>query len=103
MGISGWLHRSRCLAVAATATGAAVAMVRLLLEQRTPGSVTSADLALVEGCELGLVGCVAWAWLATIAVVAECWSGSAGRLVPGVPTAVRRVLLAACGVVVAGG
>lgn len=101
MEISGPYRRSRCLAVAGMATGGAAALTGLLLEQRRPGGVTTVHEALVEACVLGLVGCVAWAWLGAISVVAECWRGGPARRTPGVPRALRRVLLTACGVVVA--
>jgi hypothetical protein len=64
---------------------------------------TPLDVALTEVARLALLGCALWMWAATSAVVVEVLRGSAARRSPpGVPAGVRRVVLAACGVVLAG-
>jgi hypothetical protein len=60
------------------------------------------DGAVIGSCLLALVGCVAWGWLTVVAVALEAWLGAARYRTPAVPHAVRRLLLAACGVAVAG-
>lgn len=89
----------RCLAVwlAATAAGAALA-AGLLPVALTPA--TRFDDVLVRLC--AAVGCLAvvWLWVVTTAVVAEAVTGTAA---PGVPTAVRRLVLLACGAAVVAG
>ena len=90
----------RCLLVTAAATVVALTALRLLLPSITaPGP--GFEGALVAGCAAVAAGCAAWGWLGALAVVAEALATgtgcSAGRL-PGVPGAVRRAVLAACGV-----
>ncbi|MCD4525360.1 LysM peptidoglycan-binding domain-containing protein [Nocardioides sp. cx-173] len=66
-----------------------------------PAARDFADL-LVSGCAAALALCGCWWWLVTTAVVLQVWRGSVRERTPGVPVAVRRVLLAACGVALAG-
>lgn len=51
---------------------------------------------------VAVAGC-AWLWAVTTAVTAAAARGRAHRPVPGVPAPLRRVLLTACGVALAGG
>ena len=94
--------RPRSIGVALGVTAAAVAVVRVLLAQLTR-PVTTAEEAVVGACLVALVACAVWAWLAAMAVVLEaCAAGAPRTRIPGVPSIVRRLVLAACGVVVAG-
>jgi nucleoid-associated protein YgaU len=90
--------RTRCVLVAvattAGATGAARALARGVV-----GPVPSVEEALVRLCLGALLGAVAWAWLATLSVVAEAWRGRAGRRRVAAP--LRRLVLVCCGVVLA--
>ena len=100
MDISGPLRsRLRCLGVALVGTATAGAAVTVLLQQLAAPVATVED-AMVNACVLALVGCGCWGWLATTSVVIEAWRGGAGTRLPGVPPAVRQLLLTACGVVV---
>ena len=65
---------------------------------------TPLDVALTEVAALALLGCALWMWVATTAVVVEALRGpGSGWCSRGVPVGVRRVVLAACGVALAGG
>ena len=93
---------ARCGAVwAATTLGAAA-----LLPWLTAGLPTAPPDDVVAGlvacCTAAAVGCVAWLWVLTTLVVLEVLRGRpTGRT--GVPPAVRRWVLVACGVSLAGG
>lgn len=105
--------RIRCLVVwsAATAALALVASVagdpaaaawhdaRALPEVGVPLDVALAGLASVV-----LLGCAGWLWLLATLVTLEAARGVSvpDRRRPGVPAAVRRVVLAACGVALTG-
>jgi nucleoid-associated protein YgaU len=98
----------RCLLVVATTTAGATGALRLLLPSVTtwaPGF----EGALVGSCASAAAGCTLWGWLGALAVVAEALGaadptpgGARGvAAVPGapaLPAALRRVVLAACGV-----
>lgn len=66
------------------------------------GAGTGATFAdtLVAGCQLALLGCAGWAWLAVTAVVVEVLRGhpNAARRSRAVPRPLRRAVLLACGV-----
>jgi len=61
------------------------------------------DVLLVWLCEAALVLCGAWIWAAITVVVREALTGRPGTLVGGLPAPLRRILLTACGVALAGG
>ncbi|MCL8024955.1 LysM peptidoglycan-binding domain-containing protein [Nocardioides bruguierae] len=101
----------RCLAVQVGAT----ALVGALVAALRPGLVASTlvDLAdpsalaaqpgafsdvLVAGCTAALLVCLAWAWLATTAVTLQAARGAAAARVPGVPSALRGLVLRCLGV-----
>jgi nucleoid-associated protein YgaU len=84
--------------VAAVSTVGAALLVQTLVRSAV-APVTTVDEALVEVCLVGLLAAVAWAWLATLCVVAEAWRGRPGRT--RVSTPLRRVVLLCCGVVLA--
>ncbi len=90
--------RPRCLAVAtgltATLWGAAAVLVRLVAAGRP---VTPDDL-LVRLCLGALVVATVWAWLQAMAGVADAWRGTTWVRRAGV----RRLVLAACGMALAG-
>lgn len=95
----------RCTLVwLATTVVAAVAAAALRSDAAAMVSGPGSDLetALVRLGSLALLGCVAWAWLATTAVAVEAVRGRDGG-VRGVPAWLRRALLTACGVALAGG
>jgi hypothetical protein len=103
--------RIRCLVVWTAATAglgpvAFLAGAPLVHAGLTVAAVrrTPLDVALTEVAGLVLLGCALWMWAATSAVVVvEVLRGSAARRsAPGVPAGVRRVVLAACGVVLVG-
>lgn len=99
MGSSG-----RCLAVWGAATGAAALLVAWLLPGPV-GGVTAGPGGfidwLVTGCSWAAAGSVAWLWVLVTLVVVDALRGRPARA--GVPTVVRRVVLAACGLSLAGG
>ena len=63
------------------------------------------DVALTEIAALALLGCAVWMWAATTAVVVEVLRRrvATSPCQHVVPAGVRRVVLAACGVALAGG
>jgi hypothetical protein len=72
----------------------------------TPSLATEPlDLALVDVSAGVVLACALWAWLALCATIAEAWCGvqSARRGPWRLPTGVRRLVLAACGVALVSG
>lgn len=96
------LHR--CLAVWAAASGALGGLAAILGPSvpRLPGAAGNGfDGLLVTVCDVVLLGCGAWLWAATGVVLLDAARGRVrGR--PGVPARLRRLVLAACGVTLAG-
>lgn len=101
----------RCLAVLLAVSGGAVALLTRLLPDLLglaaagrSGALadTPFDQALVEAAQLMLAGCAIWWWAATAVVAVDATRGhTAGRR--GVPDVIRRVVLVACGLALAGG
>lgn len=92
--------RLRCLGVATGLTAAvwgAAAVVVLL--SRTDGTSGVATQALVRLCAAAVLAALGWGWVQGLAAVAEAWSGAVRTERPGL---VRRLVLAACGVALAG-
>ncbi|SFB75122.1 LysM domain-containing protein [Nocardioides terrae] len=90
-----------CLLLLAATTAAAGALRVLATSVVEPGE--GFEGALVRGCAVVASGCVAWGWLSVVAVIVEALraTGTAGRrpaATPGVPPALRRLVLAGCGV-----
>ena len=89
----------RPLAVAVLATTLAAGLLALLLPAVEPSRPGFAPL-LVSGCAVvGTLG-TAWLWVLTLLVLHDVLRGRTVR--DGVPRAVRRVVLAACGLSLAG-
>jgi nucleoid-associated protein YgaU len=103
--------RIRCLAVW-TAASAGLGLVGVGTRSSVSGAprtasalrATPLDVALTDLAALALLACAAWMWLVTTMVVGEAVRGrDCGVRAPrGVPAGVRRVVLAACGVALAG-
>jgi hypothetical protein len=97
-----WTAASTCLGLVGVGARAGTSHLPLTASAlRT----TPLDTALADLAALTLLTCAAWTWVVTTAVVIEALRGpdhldAAPR---GVPTGVRRVVLAACGVALAGG
>src|SRR5688500_1762623 len=91
--------RPRCLAVAAGLTAALWGAATVLVRTLAAGQPVTPDQALVRLCLAALVLAAAWAWLQSLAGVADAWRGTSPGAGSGV---VRRFALAACGVAVAG-
>jgi nucleoid-associated protein YgaU len=98
---SSTVPRTRCVILCAGASASALATGRLLVQELTR-PVETVDGALVEASLLALLGCVAWAWLGAVSAVHEAWRGQASRSPVRLPDGMRRLLLVACGVAVAG-
>jgi nucleoid-associated protein YgaU len=107
-------NRARCLLVQLTTTGGLLLtwsvthrLVAAGWRTTTRGGLASAafDRVLADLCAVVLLCCAIWLWLACAAVVVEALRGprSARRSMSGVPPVVRRVVLAACGLALAGG
>ncbi len=100
----------RCLLVLVTVTGGSTALVGLLVPDllalgtaARSGALAGIpyDEVLVGVCEVAVTGCAVWLWLATAAVASDAARGrTSGHR--GVPDAVRRVVLTACGVALVG-
>lgn len=92
----------RCLAVGAGATtGWGLLVAWLLPVVLAPGAGTF-DATLVRACAAVAVLAAGWLWLAGVLTVLDALRGR-GRYAVGAPTALRRVVLAACGVALTGG
>ena len=92
-------HSGRPLAVAALATTLASGLLALLLPAVVPAGSGFVPL-LVSGCAVvGSLG-TTWWWVLTLLVLHDVLRGRTVR--DGVPRAVRRVVLAACGLSLAG-
>ena len=93
--------RLRGLAVWVAATAVAGGLARLLAPEvaPTPAGRPFAGQLVWLCAVAGLAG-VAWLWLLTTAVTVEALTGT--RTSAGVPAALRRAVLAACGVALAG-
>jgi hypothetical protein len=92
---------SRCLAVWVVTTAVAAAIARLLAPQVAvpPAGHPFADRLVWLCAAAGLAG-TAWLWLLTTTVAVEALTGA--RASSGVPLPLRRLVFAACGVVLAG-
>ena len=93
----------RCLAVWGVATGVAGFVLAWLvpdLALLSRGRVGDFESLLVTGCTLAGLACTVWLWGLVTLVVAEALQGRPARA--GVPAVVRRVVLAACGLSLAG-
>ncbi|MCY7395085.1 MAG: LysM peptidoglycan-binding domain-containing protein [Nocardioides sp.] len=107
------LSAARGLVTWAVATCLAVGLAQLLAHDLRGRATTTDSFAvtLTTLCEVVLVGCVAWAWLATTAVVVEVLLALRARAprpldrpgLPGVPTRWRHLVLLGCGVVLVAG
>lgn len=103
--------RTRCATVWLLATASSAAVVAWLLPDATRAAqaVASGDLRgrpfeelLVWCCSAAAVAVACWLWAVTSLVALEAARGCAPPTRRGVPAPVRRVVLAACGVVLAG-
>jgi hypothetical protein len=92
-------HSGRPLTVAGLATTVAAGLVALLLPAAVPTGPGFLPL-LVAGCAAVGSLATAWLWVLTLLVVHDVLRGRTVR--DGVPRAVRRVVLAACGLSLAG-
>jgi hypothetical protein len=92
-------HSGRPLTVAGLATTVAAGLVALLLPAAVPTGPGFLPL-LVAGCAAVGSLATAWLWVPTLLVVHDVLRGRTVR--DGVPRAVRRVVLAACGLSLAG-
>ena len=100
----------RCLLVLVLVTAGSAALVAGLVPDLLAfgTAVRSGALAgdpfdevLVDVCEVALTGCTVWLWLATAVVASDAARGrTSGHR--GVPDAVRRAVLTACGVALVG-
>jgi hypothetical protein len=102
---------ARCLLVLLTVTAGVAALGSLLLPDVLDlGTAARSgalgrdpfDVVLVQVSEVAVIGCAAWLWLATAVVTTDAARGRRSRHLV-VPGAVRRVVLAACGVALVGG
>ena len=103
---------TRCLAVWFVASAALGLLVRFLLPdlEAAQRALVTDELAgqpfarlLAWLCAaVAVTGC-AWLWAVTTVVTAAAARGRAQGRIPGVPAPARRLLLAACGVALAGG
>ncbi len=103
--------RSRCLVVGSGATAALVVTGWVTRAGVTDAATAVArhrldllplDRALTDLAAAVLLGCAAWLWLLTSYVVLEAARGQQGHRSHWVPTRLRRLVLSACGVAVAG-
>lgn len=88
--------------VATAVAGLTAAAVRADVAALADGPGPDLETALIRGGSLAVLACLAWGWLATTAVVVEALRGRPHATL-GLPAPARRLLLAACGVALAGG
>ncbi|WP_051551296.1 LysM peptidoglycan-binding domain-containing protein [Nocardioides sp. URHA0020] len=100
MNSSHQVSRPRCLAVAGGAAVAYAALLAWLLPTVATGPSAVLDEALVRLCAALALVAAGWLWLATTATVLGALSGRARAV--GAPAALRRIVLAACGVAATG-
>lgn len=102
---------ARCLLVLVSVSTGALALGSLLLPDvlALGRAIRTGTLAgepfhvvLVQVCEVAIGGCAVWLWLGTAVVAADAARGLRARP-RGVPVAVRRWVLAACGLALVGG
>lgn len=96
--------RLRCTLVWGAATVAALLAVGVLgpdARALLHGPGADVEKALVRCGSVVLLGCAAWAWLATSTVVVQALRGRAPTR--GVPDGMRRLVLLACGATLAAG
>jgi hypothetical protein len=93
---------TRCLAVIFGATAGWGLLVAWLLPVVLEPGADTFDAALVRGCAGLAIIAAGWLWLATVVTVLGALRGCQ-RYAGGVPTPLRRVVLAACGVALTGG
>lgn len=98
-----WLRCTLVWLVATALAAAVVAAVRRDVAALADGVGADLEQALLRVGSTVLVGCAAWAWLTTTAVVLQALRGAAGRPLRGVPQAWRRLVLLACGTALAAG
>ena len=94
----------RCLALWGTATTVSVVLVAGLLPVSMNAAHSGAgsfESWLVASCAFAAAGCVTWGWVLVTLVVVDGRRGRPARA--GVPRVVRRAVLAACGLSLAGG
>jgi hypothetical protein len=86
------------------ATSLGVALLLRWCAPDLPGAAAPRGFAelLVSACAATLALCGCWWWLVTTLVVAEVWGSPEPGSTPWVPPVARRLLLAACGVALAG-
>ena len=93
---------ARCGVVWVVTSLAMAALVQWLLPDLANEPSDDVTAVLVDGCAAVAVACLTWLWLLTTLVVLDVLRGRpVGRR--GVPLGVRRWVLAACGVTLAGG
>jgi len=95
---------TRCLAVWLAASAVTGGLVLWLLPSlRIAGAGRSFDQLLVQLCSAAAIPALCWLWTVTTVVTAQAARGRVAASTPGVPAAVRRIVLAACGVALVGG
>lgn len=107
----------RCLLVWLSVSAVAAGLMTLLVgppaaavaqlsavDPRRAGPVGAPfDELLVWLCALAAACCVAWLWVVVTLVSAQAACGRGDQALPGVPAAVRRAVLLACGLALVGG
>ncbi|WP_121255267.1 LysM peptidoglycan-binding domain-containing protein [Nocardioides ferulae] len=91
----------RCLTVWVAGTVAAAGLALLAAPVALAPAGPGFDRWLVRGCAVALLACVGWLWLGSSLVLAAAARGrTEGRAARLLPSALRRSMLAACGVAV---
>ncbi len=100
--MKGAVRVSRCVTVWAGVTAGTVALLAWLATTTTRPGGSDVVGWLTTGCTVAGAGCVAWLWLLTTLLVSDALRGRPRRRA-GVPAVVRRLVLAGCGLTLAGG
>ncbi len=100
--MKGAVRVSRCVTVWAGVTAGTVALLAWLATTTTRPGGSDAVGWLTTGCAVVAAGSVGWLWLLTTLLVSDALRGRPARRA-GVPDVVRRLVLACCGLTLAGG
>ena len=94
---------TRCVVVWSAVTAAVVAAACWVAgDLVAPAAGPGFEALLVRSCELAVAACGAWLWVLTTVVTLDALRGRPHRERRGVPRGVRRAVLGACGVALAG-
>lgn len=100
------VHAGRCVAVAVTATLAALGLLAWLVPHLAtvgPEATSSFEMLLLALSESAAAVAICWLWALVLLVVRDALRGRSHASAPRAPAVLRRLVLAGCGLSLAGG